>query len=194
MRNSVGIALRVFALAFVVLGLAYPLAVTGISRVLIPGKAGGSLVTDARGTVVGSSLIGQRFESAGYFHPRASAGDYDPLVSGGSNLGPTSAELASQLSTRARRAGGGVLPPDAITASGSGLDPHISPANAYSQVERVARARGSSLRQVREMVTEHTVGRDLGFLGEPRVNVLGLNLALDERFGSGAMTERRNRD
>ncbi len=91
MRNSLGIALRVFVVAFVVLGLAYPMAVTGVSRVLLPSRAGGSLVTDAQGAVVGSSLIGQRFESAGYFHPRASAGDYDPLVSGGSNLGPTSA-------------------------------------------------------------------------------------------------------
>lgn len=188
MLRSLWISVRVYVLAFVVLGLAYPLVLAGVARVAFPHQAAGSLVHNGRGDVVGSELIGQTFVSGRYFHSRPSAaGDgYDALASGGSNLGPTSQELSDQLQARVSAAltaeeglQRGSIPADMVTASGSGLDPDISPANALAQAARVARARGLALDQVQQLIEQHVRGRDLGIIGEPRVNVLELNLALD---------------
>lgn len=186
--------LRVLLAFTVVLGVAYPLLVTGIAQIALPWQANGSLVTadgahtDSRDEAAGSAIIGQSFGTSGkdpeWFHPRPSVSGYDTLASGGSNLGPNSAELSGQVAERRAlvAAADGVdpadVPPDALTASSSGLDPHISPAYAAEQVDRVATARGLDAARVRSLVAEHTQGRDLGFLGEPRVNVLELNLAL----------------
>ena len=188
-------ALRATVVTLVLTGLLYPLAMTGLARVFFPGRATGSLVTDARGEVVGSELLAQGFSSPGYFQPRPSAaGDkgYDPLASGGSNLGPTSKKLREQAAAalaklrRDNPEAPGPAPVELVTASGSGLDPHLSPAAVAWQVPRVARARGVSVDRVRALVAEYTEGRELGLLGEPRVNVLVLNLALDRRFGAVA--------
>ena len=167
----------------------YPLAVTGISNAAFAKQADGSLITDKDGTVIGSSLLGQNFSGETYFHPRpsaAGANGYDAASSGGSNLGPTSQKLADQIKERvsAYRAINGLaenqqIPADAVTASGSGLDPHISPANAALQSARVAKARSVSLDKVKELITASTDMADLGLLGEDGVNVLKLNLALD---------------
>jgi K+-transporting ATPase ATPase C chain len=171
----------------VLLGLAYPLALTGLARAVGPGRADGSLI-HRDGKVVGSSLIGQSFEGdASYFQSRPSAaGDgYDPLASSASNLGPESRDLLGLIAQRRAAAAelDGTAPkdvaPDALTASGSGLDPDISPAYADQQVARVARERGMAEAAVRALVATYTTGRTLGFLGEPRVDVLELNLALD---------------
>jgi potassium-transporting ATPase KdpC subunit len=187
MRRQLVPALVVF-LAFTVLtGVAYPLAVTGVAQVAFPGRADGSLI-ERDGEIVGSRLVGQSFSGPRYFHPRPSAAGegYDAMASGPSNLGPTNEELLAAVRQRRieyRRDNGltaGVqVPVDAVTASGSGLDPHISLANARLQAPRVARERGLSLDRVLVLIDEHTDGRALGFLGEPGVNVLGLNLALD---------------
>jgi K+-transporting ATPase ATPase C chain len=170
-------------------GIVYPLVMTGIAQALFRNQANGSLVHDAGGNVVGSTLIAQSFTNPEYFHPRASAAGtngYDPTSSGASNLGPTNPSLTDAVKTRADayRAENGLaattlLPADAVTASGSGLDPEISPANALLQVQRVAGARGMPEDRVRALVNQHTQGRTLGILGEPRVNVLDLNRALD---------------
>ncbi len=173
----------------VLTGLAYPLAVTGLCQVLFRHQADGSLIAAGGKTVVGSELIGQAFTSPKYFHGRPSAaGDkgYDGLASGAANLGPTNQKLVDRVSgdLKAFRAENpeftGPVPADMLTSSASGLDPEISPASAEAQVARVAAARGLGVESVRRLVEENTAGRQLGVLGEPRVNVLKLNLALDE--------------
>lgn len=172
----------------VLLGVAYPLAVTGVSQLAFDGRADGSLI-ERDGVVVGSSLIGQAFDDDTLFHPRPSAaGDgYDADASSASNLGPTNDELLDTVAERVEqyRATNGLdddqeVPVDAVTASGSGLDPHISVANARLQAPRVAHGLGAELDEVLRLVDEHTDGRSLGFLGEPGVNVVELNIALDE--------------
>ena len=187
------IGLRTAAVTLVLTGLVYPLVMTGIARVLLSSQAHGSLVTDDQGHAVGSRLVGQRFTRPGYFHGRPSAaGDagYDAAASSGSNLGPTSRPLYDRVLETERRlraenpdAPPGPIPADLVTASASGLDPDISPAAALWQVPRVARARRVAPARIRALVEEHVLGRTLGVLGEPRVNVLELNLALDRRLG-----------
>lgn len=176
-------------------GLLYPIAMTGVARVLFPARSEGSLVKDASGRVVGSTLLAQGFSRPAYFQPRPSAaGDkgWDPMASGGSNLGPTSKKLRETAAARldvllkANPDAEGPPPIELVTASGSGLDPHLSPAAALWQAPRVARARGVAVERVRTVIDEYTEGRTLGVFGEPRVNVLELNLALDRRLGAPA--------
>ena len=181
-------AVRMTLAITVLTGLVYPLAVTGLAQVLFPRQAKGSLIA-RNGKVVGSALIGQNFAGAKYFHPRpsaAGAAGYDAVASGGSNLGPTSQKLIDRVKHSIQEFRkdnpnySGPIPADLVTTSASGLDPHISPASAAAQVARIAAARGVGPDRIGRVVAAHTEGRDLGFLGEPRVNVLLLNLALDE--------------
>jgi K+-transporting ATPase ATPase C chain len=187
MRRQAFPALVVFLVLSVLTGVVYPLTVTGIAQLVFPGRANGSLV-ERDGSIVGSRLLGQPFAGDRYFHPRPSAAGtgYDGAASSPSNLGPTNDALLSAVAKRVReyRTLNGVaddaeVPVDAVTSSGSGLDPHISPENARMQAPRVARTRGLPLERVLDLVDAHTDGRGLGFLGDPGVNVLELNLALD---------------
>jgi K+-transporting ATPase ATPase C chain len=191
MRRQLAPALMVFIALTLLTGIAYPLAVTGVARVAFPGRADGSLI-ERGGRVVGSRLIGQAFTEPRYFHPRPSAAGegYDGMASSASNLGPTNPELIDEVRARSaayRRENdlrpGQRVPIDAVTTSGSGLDPDISVANARLQAARVARARSLDLNVVQALIEEHADGRSLGFLGEPGVNVLELNLALDGARG-----------
>jgi K+-transporting ATPase ATPase C chain len=183
-----GIRIKLFFT--LLLGVIYPLAITGISQTLFPHQANGSLV-EKNGKIVGSELIGQNFAKPEYFQPRPSAAGndgYDPTASGGSNYGPTNQKLVDRVKASIAKFRKdnpdytGPLPADLVTASASGLDPHISPDSAAAQAARVAKARGVSLDQMNQLIAQTTEGPDLGVLGEPRVNVLKLNLALDERF------------
>jgi potassium-transporting ATPase KdpC subunit len=183
-------ALRMTIVLTVLTGLIYPGIVTGLCQMLFPNQANGSLIYKD-GRVIGSSLIGQNFTKPEYFQPRPSAAGngYDATASSGSNLGPTNQKLVDRVKVSADKfrkenpTFSGTIPADLLTASGSGLDPHLSPESADAQVERVAQARGASPQDIRALVEQLTEGRDLGFLGEPRVNVLRLNQALDEKYG-----------
>lgn len=191
MRRELWIALRMTLVTLVLTGLVYPLLVTGIAQAAFPDQASGSLLR-RDGRVVGSVLIGQAFQDPAYFQPRpsaASSGGYDAAGSTGSNLGPTSAKLRDRVAAEVRRLTSenpeaGAVPAELVTASGSGLDPHVSPQAALWQVPRVAAARRAPTSDVAELVRRHVEGRTFGLLGEPRVNVLLLNLDLDQRFGT----------
>jgi potassium-transporting ATPase KdpC subunit len=195
MKNQLKIAV-IYTLATTILfGLIYPLVVTGFSQILFPKQANGSLVV-RNGQVVGSRLLAQGFSGDKYFHPRPSAAGtgYDPLSSGGSNLGPTNqalvARVAQDVTKLQQEQPGKRVPADLVTTSGSGLDPDISPASADFQVTRVAKARGVSEDQIRRIVAKHTQGRQWGIFGEARVNVLELNLELDDSFPTKALASR----
>lgn len=192
LRNQLRPAIVLTLLLCVLTGLIYPGVVTALAQLLFPRQANGSLVT-VDGRVVGSALIGQPFTRAEYFHgrPSAAGSGYDATASGGTNKGPTDARLADTLVAQAVDAAvkedgavRGRVPSDMATSSASGLDPDISPANAWLQVARVARARGADSAKVRAIVDAHTEGRQFGFFGEPRVNVLLLNIAIDSAFGA----------
>lgn len=186
MIRHLGTSLRMTIVSVVLLGLIYPFAMTGLAQALFPRQANGSLVT-LNGKVVGSSIVGQLWTKPQYFHGRPSAAGkgYDPTATGGTNYGPTSKKLID--STKATIAAlekenpgaSGPPPMDLVTSSGSGIDPDISPEGAYWQAPRVAKARGMSVAAVNAIVAQHVQGRTFGFLGDPHVNVLALNLALD---------------
>lgn len=178
MQTHLRPAIVLIAFFTLLTGVAYPLAMTGIAQGMFPAQANGSLA-ERNGVVIGSRLIGQTFESDRYFHGRPSAVNYDAATSSGSNYGPSSTALLDQVKERAAAYGGSNVPADLLTASGSGLDPDLTPAGALAQAARVATARGLPETQVRDLVAAHTQSPDLGILGEPRVNVLALNLALD---------------
>ncbi len=207
--NRLLVALRATLVTLVVTGLVYPLAVTGLAQLIFPHRANGSLVTDDKGHEVGSELLGQAFADPAYVHARPSANGYDASNSGGTNLATTSKKLrdgqpddpatkdvdesftgAKDLAAAYRAENelpdGTPVPVDAVTRSASGLDPDISPDNALLQAPRIAKARGVAVERVRALIREYVEDRDLGFLGEPRVNVLAVNLALDRFFGAPA--------
>src|SRR5258705_7605821 len=188
MKNLVT-AILMTIVTTVLFGLIYPLAVTGIAQLVFPDKANGQLIKRNDGTVIGSRIIGQPFGGPGYFHPRpsaAGAAGYDAGASSGSNLGPTNQKLIDRVKGDVEKLQtenpGKPVPIDLVTTSGSGLDPHISPAAAEFQVPRVARERGIGEPELRRIIAAHTEGRQFGFLGEPTVNVLELNLDLDNKI------------
>ena len=188
LRKQLWPAITLTFVLMIITGLVYPGIVTGLAQLLFRRQANGSLIVASNGQVVGSAIIGQSFARPEYFHPRPSAAGagYDDTLSSGTNKGPTDRKLADTLIAQAvdsvvaqDGAVKGQIPSDMVTSSGSGLDPHISPAAAALQAGRVARVRGVTLARVQTLVAAHTEGRQFGFLGEPRVNVLTLNLALD---------------
>jgi K+-transporting ATPase ATPase C chain len=190
--KTMTIAIRTTIVTIVLTGIIYPYAMTGLAQVLFPWRANGSLVADEKGQTVGSELIAQGFLNPAYLQPRPSAaGDkgYDPTSSGGSNLGTTSKKLQDRAAGDVKRLqqenpdATGPVPVELVTTSGSGLDPHVSPSGAFWQVPRIAKARGISPERVRAVVEANVEGRTFGILGEPRVNVLMVNLALDRQFG-----------
>jgi potassium-transporting ATPase KdpC subunit len=184
MKKNLLIALWFTLVTTVIFGVLYPLAVTGLAQVLFPDRANGQLV-QKNGKIVGSRIIGQAFAGPSYFHSRPSnaGAGYDATASSGSNLGPTNKNLLERVKGDVEKARlenpNAPIPVDLVTGSGSGLDPEISPAAAEFQLARVSRERGMNIEDVRVLIRKHTRGRDLGFLGEPRVNVLELNLELD---------------
>src|SRR5215831_14010056 len=195
MQKTLLIALRTTIVTLILTGVIYPYVITGLAQLLFPYRANGSLVTDDKGQVVGSELIGQNFSHPAYFQPRPSAaGDkgYDATASSGSNPGPTSKKLQDRVTQDVERwkeenpNAQGPVPSELVTTSGSGLDPHLSPPAALWQVPRIASARGIAPERIRAVLEAVTEGRDLGILGQPRVNVLVLNLALDRQFGRPA--------
>ena len=192
MLNHIRPAVVMIALFTGVLGVAYPFAVTGVAQTVFSEQADGSLVRDKAGKVVGSALVGQTFAEPVYLHPRPSAaGDgYDASSSSGANLGPLNPDLIARVKTDAdalrAETGAAVIPADAVTASASGLDPHISPAYARLQAARIAQARGVAVQEVSKVIEQHVEGRTFGVLGQPRVNVLLTNMALDARFARPA--------
>ena len=192
MKNVFGIAIRTTIVTLVLTGLIYPFVMTGVAQVLFPWRANGSLMTDEKGQVIGSELIAQGFANPAYLQPRPSAAGekgYDAASSSGSNLGPTSKKLQDRIKEDLKRLkeenpdAAGPVPADLVTASGSGLDPHVSPQGALWQVPRVAKARGITAERVKAVVDANVERRTFGILGEPRVNVLLVNLALDRQFG-----------
>jgi K+-transporting ATPase ATPase C chain len=192
MRREIAIALRATFATLLLTGIAYPLAMTGIAQLVAPRQANGSLVRDERGEIVGSALIGQPFTKAGYLWPRpsaAGASGWDATASGGSNLGTTSRKLRDRAAAEVARLRAanpdamGDVPAELVAASASGLDPHLSPEAALWQAPRVAKARNVGVERVRAVIASQVEPRTLGFLGEPRVNVLLANLALDRHFG-----------
>jgi K+-transporting ATPase ATPase C chain len=195
MKNNLVTAVLMTIVTTILLGIVYPMVVTGIAQVVFPDKAEGQLI-QRDGKTVGSRIIGQTFTGPGYFHSRPSAAGngYDAANSGGTNLGPTNQRLIDRVrqDTIALKAEnpGRPVPVDLVTTSASGLDPNISPAAAEFQVPRVARQRGMTGDQLRQLVGKHTAGRQLGFLGEPRVNVLELNLDLDVVHPTGQIASR----
>ncbi len=196
MKKNLLIAVLMTIATTILLGIIYPLVMTGIAQLIFPKKANGQLI-ERSGKVVGSSIIAQGFTAPGYFHPRPSfAGNgYDAANSNGSQLGPTNQKLIDRVkgdvSTAQAENPGTLVPIDLVTGSGSGLDPHITPANAEFQLPRIARERGIGSDQLKALVAKHTEGRQWGFLGEPRVNVLELNLALDQQFPATTKAESR---
>jgi K+-transporting ATPase ATPase C chain len=192
MKNVYGIAVRTTIVTLVLTGLVYPFVMTGIAQVLFPWRANGSLITDDKGQVIGSELIAQGFANPAYLQPRPSAAGekgYDAASSSGSNFGSTSKKLQDRIKDDLKRLteenpdAPGPVPADLVTASGSGLDPHVSPQGALWQAPRIAKARGISPDRVKAVIEENTEGRIFGIFGEPRVNVLLINLALDRQFG-----------
>lgn len=189
MKKHLLTAVLMTVVTTILLGVGYPLLVTGLAHLIFPTQANGQLIYSKGGAVVGSRLIGQPFTGPGYFHSRPSAAGvagYDDTASTGSSLGPTNAQLVSRvdgdLARLQKENAGTQVPVDLVTTSGSGLDPHITPAAAKFQVRRVALERSVAEAEIEKLVVEHTQDRQWGFLGEPRVNVVELNLALDERF------------
>jgi len=196
MKKNLMIAVLMTIATTILLGLIYPLVVTGLAQVFFKDKANGQLIV-RDGQVIGSRIIGQFFTGAAYFHSRPSAAGngYDPTNTNGSQMGPTNQKLIDRVkgdvTTNQADHPGQAVPIDLVTASGSGLDPHITPASAAFQLERVAKERGTTAEQLRQLVNKHTEGRQFGFLGEPRVNVLELNLELDQRFPMKRQAEVR---